>query len=173
MNINVLFRFFLTINATSLLIVVYLVQKGQSVLGLPNPLAYLIYFFIPVGLIGLSLIVSTKLGSDEFKKGSIISIEYANNSFLPSYLGYFFVALGIGSYETLAFVFSVLFIFTFLSQALYFNPLFLIFGYKFYNIRTKNGVSLFLISRYDYKRPNDIEIAKARRVNNYTFIEYG
>ena len=173
MNINVLFRLFLTVNATSLLIVVYLVQKGQSVPGLPNLLAYLIYFLIPVALTGLSLLVSAKLGSDEFKKGTIINIEYANNSFLPSYLGYFFVALGVGSYETLAFVFSVLFLFTFLSQALYFNPLFLLYGYKFYNIRTKNGVTLFLISRHDYKRPGDIEIARARRVNNYTFIEYG
>ena len=173
MNINVLFRMFLTINATSLLLLVYLVQKGQSALGLPNPLAYLIYFFIPVALTSLSLLVSAKLGSDEFKKGSIVSIEYANNRFLPIYLGYFFIALVVGSYETFAFVFAAIFIFTFLSQALYFNPFLLLFGYKFYAVKTKNGVSLFLISRHDYKRPGDIEIAKARRVNNYTFIECG
>ena len=71
MNVNVLFRALLTTNATSLLIVVFLVQKGQSALGLPNPLAYLMRVVIPVALTGLSLLVSTKLGCDAFKKGSI------------------------------------------------------------------------------------------------------
>jgi hypothetical protein len=70
-------------------------------------------------------------------------------------------------------VYVVLFVFTFLSQALYFNPLFLLFGYEFYNIKTKNGTAIFLISRYQYKQPSDIEIATAYRINNYTFIEKG
>ncbi|MBE0354513.1 hypothetical protein PPHE_a2181 [Pseudoalteromonas phenolica O-BC30] len=101
------------------------------------------------------------------------SIEHANNSFLPSYLGYFFVALSISNWETLFFVYGVLFIFTFLSQALYFNPLFLLFGFEFYNIKTKNGTAIFLISRNKYKKPNEIDIEKAHRINNYTFIERG
>ena len=96
---------------------------------------------------------------------------HANNSFLPSYLGYFFVALSVGNWETLWFVYGVLFIFTFLSQALYFNPLFLIFGYEFYNVKTKNGTAIFLISRQKYKTPSDIYISTAFRINNYTFIE--
>ncbi len=178
---NLAFRVLLTFNATSLLVIVYLVQKGYALgklfpgcsflLSLPSFISYLAYFLIPVLFTGLSIQLSSKLGKDEFKKGEIESIDHANNSFLPSYLGYFFVALSIGGWETLWFVYSVLFIFTFLSQALYFNPLFLVFGYEFYNIKTKNGTAIFLISRRKHKKPDEIEIPTAYRINNYTFIE--
>ncbi len=133
----------------------------------------MVYSVIPLLLTGASIILSRKLGKDSFKKGSIDSIEHANNSFLPSYLGYFFVALSISGWEALWFVYFVLLAFTFLSQALYFNPLFLVFGYEFYNIRTKNGAAIFLISRNKYKRPDEIDIAVAHRINDYTFIEKG
>ncbi|WP_181150140.1 hypothetical protein [Photorhabdus hindustanensis] len=181
---NTAFRVLLTFNATSLLVIIFLVQKGYALEyffamnsgfnwlnSMPNAVSYLLYILIPVLLTGLSLSLSSKLGKDEFKKGEVESIEHANNSFLPSYLGYFFVALSVGNWEALAFVYGVLFIFTFLSQALYFNPLFLIFGYEFYNIKTKNGTVIFLISRHKYKSPSNIKISTAYRVNNYTFIE--
>jgi len=179
--INFLFRILLTFNATSLLLLIFMVQKEITLLKLfpyfvwisnwPNLVSYAIYFSIPVILTGVSIWVSKWLGRDEFKPGTTQSIEHANNSFLPSYLGYFFVALSIGSWETLWFVYSVLFLFTFLSQALYFNPLFLLFGFEFYNITTTNGTSIFLISRSKYKKPTDVNITKAFRINNYTFLE--
>lgn len=181
MNINFIFRFLLTFNATSLLVIIFLVQKGYNlsyffseiywISLLPNEVSYLFYFCIPVLSTWLSILLSSKLGSDAFKKGEVEGVEHANNSFLPSYLGYFFVALSVGSWETLWFVYGVLFIFTFLSQALYFNPLFLIFKYEFYNIKTRNGTAIFLISRHKYKKPDEIEIATAYKINNYTFIE--
>lgn len=178
--VNFLFRFLLTFNATSLLLIIFLVKKCE-VLGklipafaqfnFPNFISYIAYLFVPIALTGVSIFFSSYLGKDEFKKGEIESIAHANNSFLPSYLGYFFVALGIDSWDVMWFVYFVLFVFTFLSQALYFNPLFLLFGYEFYNIKTKNGTAVFLISRHQYKQPSDIEIATAYRINNYTFIE--
>lgn len=178
---NIAFRLLLTFNATSLLVIIFLVQKGFVLKNifesepwlaqLPNAVSYFAYFLVPVLFTGLSILVSSRLGKDEFKKGTVQSIEHANNSFLPSYLGYFFVALSVGNWETLCFVYGVLFVFTFLSQALYFNPLFLIFGYEFYNIKTKNGTAIFLISRHQYKKPDEIDISVAYRINNYTFIE--
>lgn|SRR5690606_14421951 len=184
MIINTAFRLLLTFNATSLLVIIFLVQKGHTLSQifsgctwlswaglLPNAASYLLYFLIPVLSTGVSILLSSKLGKDDFKAGEVESIEHANNSFLPSYLGYFFVALSVGNSETLWFVYSVLFIFTFLSQALYFNPLFLLFGYEFYNITKKNGTTLFLISRHQYKKPDEIQIPVAYRINNYTFIE--
>lgn len=180
---NIFFRLLLTFNATSLLIIIYLVKDGRT-LGsfcpffnfttvLPNIISYVIYLLVPIILTRLSIALSSGLGKDSFKAGEITSIEHANNSFLPSYLGYFFVALSVPNLETLIFVYSVLFVFTFLSQALYFNPLFLIFGFEFYNITTKNGASIFLISRQRYKIPLEIEVARANRINDYTFIERG
>ena len=147
------------------------IPKCHWLVELPNSLSYIIYFLVPVISTGISILLSSKLGSDKFKAGTTESIEHANNSFLPSYLGYFFVALSVGSWEALGFVYGVLFLFTFLSQALYFNPLFLLFGYEFYNIKTTNGTAIFLISKHKYKKPDDIDIEKAYRINNYTFIE--
>ncbi|WP_089138316.1 hypothetical protein [Vibrio rumoiensis] len=182
--INAAFRVLLTFNATSLLVIIFLVQKGVTLgdfldgvnylnwtVALSNALSYLFYLAIPILSTGLSIWLSKYLGKDEFKAGEVASIEHANNSFLPSYLGYFFVALSIGNLETLWFVYGVLFVFTFLSQALYFNPLFLLFGFEFYNIKTTNGTAIFLISRYKYKKPDEIDISKAYRINNYTFME--
>ncbi|CAI8812696.1 hypothetical protein [Pseudomonas zeae] len=180
---NFAFRLLLTFNATSLLVIVFLVQKNYSfwsffpgcswLASIPNAVSYLIYFLAPVLLTGVSILLSSFLGTDEFKKGDVDSVAHANNSFLPSYLGYFFVALSVNDWETLWFVYSVLFIFTFRSQALYFNPLFLLYGYEFYNITTRKGSSIFLISRHKYKTPDDIDIPKAYRINDYTFIERG
>ena len=64
---------------------------------LPNAVSYLFYLAIPILSTGLSIWLSQYLGKDEFKEGEVASIEHANNSFLPSYLGYFFVALSIGT----------------------------------------------------------------------------
>lgn len=184
--INIAFRLLLTFNATSLLVIIFLVQKGYTLnyfladtgclswtSTLPNAVSYSLYLLVPLLSTGVSILLGSRLGRDVFKQGEVASIEHANNSFLPSYLGYFFVALSIGNWETLAFVYAVLFAFTFLSQALYFNPLFLIFGYEFYNITTKNGTAIFLISRHKYKKPDEVIISTVLRINNYTFIERG
>lgn len=182
--INIAFKLLLTFNATSLMVIIFLVQKGYT-LGclfakteqlhwfenLPNAASYALYLLIPLISTWISICLSSQLGKDEFKQGETISIEYANNSFLPSYLGYFFVALSIGNCETLIFVYLLLFAFTFLSQALYFNPLFLIFGFEFYNITTKNGTTIFLITRKKFKKTDEVIIQLVFRINDYTFIE--
>lgn len=142
-----------------------------AICSMPNIVYYALYLLVPITSTCISILLSSKLGCDPFTKDSTQSIEHANNSFLPSYLGYFFVALSIPNWETLWFVYSILFAFTFLSQALYFNPLFLLFGYEFYNITTKDGTAIFLISKKQYKCPSDVDIEKAYRINNYTFIE--
>lgn len=183
--LNFLFRGLLTFNATSLLVIIFLVKEGIKItkifpiledilwlINLPNFISYIIYVIVILLLTWLSLYLSSKLGKDEFKIGEITNIEHANNSFLPSYLGYFFVALSINNLETLFFIYIVIFIFTFLSQALYFNPLFLIFGYNFYNVTNKNGISFFLISQDELKDPNMTKL-KVNRINNYTYIDGG
>lgn len=181
--LNFMFRGLLAFNATSLLVIIYLVQHGITlekifpwlgqfswVVNLPNLFSYFIYMLATIVLTGISIHLSSHLGKDTFESSEIISIEYANNSFLPSYLGYFFVALSINNLETLFFVYIILFVFTFLSQALYFNPLFLIFKYNFYNVTNEDGVSFFLISRQNFRKPKQV-VLTANRINNYTYIE--
>ncbi len=178
---NIAFRFLLTFNATSLLAIVFFVKSGFSLryfLGnigidvpIPNFIFYLFYLSIPVFLTWVSILVSSYLSRVEIEEDSIVEIAHANNSFLPSYLGYFFVGLSIPNVETLVFVYGVLFVFTFRSQALYFNPLFLIFGFEFYNVKTQKGADLFLISRKSYKLPSEVVAEIAYRINDHTFIQ--
>jgi hypothetical protein len=179
---NLLFRLFLTFNSTSFIIVVYLI-KSQTVLNkffhflgkCPHFVSYTIYIFIPVVLTFLSLLATKYLDSDSIEaeagKSAIVSIEQANNSFLPSYLGYFFVALSVPSCETLIFIFAILFVFTFLSQTLYFNPIFLLFGYQFFYLTTENNIKIFLITKHDYKDSKRLSFPSLKRINDYTFID--
>jgi hypothetical protein len=178
---NAAFRVLLTINATSMLIIIYLIKSGVvfdtpgclvRVIGeIPNWFFYILYCLPPIALTWLSILLSKWLPRCSFNRGDVVEIGYANNNFLPSYLGYFFVALSIPNVETLLFVYGILAAFTFLSQALYFNPLFLVFGYQFYNLKTKNGAEVFLISKCLYRSPGDVVINKAFSVNDYTLIE--
>jgi len=184
-DVNTLFRLLLTFNATSLLVIVYLVQReitfggfiaDPSLPGLKTAisgLSYALYLAVPIVLTGLSLRLCRRLGGDTFQSGQVVSIEHANNSFLPSYLGYFFVALSINSFQTLVFVYLILFIFTYRSQALYFNPLFLLYGYEFYNVSTSSHVTLFLISKENFRTPKEVVIDKVYRINDYTLIDRG
>jgi len=180
--INILFRLFLTFNATSLILVVYLIKQQRSLngyisyfAGLPNCVSYIIYFATPLGLTYLSLLLSRLLISDSIEKEDdrpvIMEIEQANNAYLPSYLGYFFVALSVPHCETLIFVFAVLFLFTFLSQTLYFNPLFLVFGYHFYYLTTHRSIKIFIITRRELKDPATVEFTRLKRINDFTFID--
>ena len=180
--INLLFRLFLTFNATSLILVVYLV-KSQKTLHFLHPLlenvphfvSYAIYFCIPVLLTFFRLLLSRKLidESIEAEQGvsAIKEIEQANNAYLPSYLGYFFVALSVPNCDTLIFIFAILFLFTFLSQTLYFNPLFLIFGYHFYYLTTATNIKIFLITKKELKDPSKLNFPKLKRINDFTFID--
>lgn len=175
--INFLYRLLLTFNATSLIIVVYLVKSKCNlsdffnIIRLPNYISYIAFVLIPIVLTFLSLVISKYLSKDSITINTIKNIEQANNAFLPSYLGYFFVALSVPYCDTLVFIFSILFVFTFLSQTLYFNPLFLVFGFQFYYLTTSNEIKIFVITRKVLKDPKLIEFKKLNRINNFTFID--
>lgn len=176
--LNYVFRLFLAFNSTSLLLVVYWIKSGivinflpPCVEPLPNYVSYLIYILCMLMLTGISVLLSQYLGKEVLTTGDIINVEYANDAFLPSYLGYFFVALDVPNAETMYFVYPIIFVFTFLSQTLYFNPLFLVFGYHFYNLTTVNNVRIFMITKKKFKNPDAINFPHLRRINNFTYID--
>jgi hypothetical protein len=176
--INWLFRLFLAFNSTSLLIVIYLIKSGINIqlfppciFHIPNVISYFFYILVVLVLTLLSLYLSRNLAKEDINKGDIISLEYANDAFLPSYLGYFFVALDVPNFETFYFVYPIIFIFTFLSQTLYFNPIFLLFNYHFYNLTTDNNVRIFMITKQKIKDPKNVEFIGASRINNFTYID--
>ncbi len=169
-----IYQLFLAFNSTWLIVVVYLIKEKFKINFLDNYSIYFSWFLfilIPIILTALSFIIANKLPKDQLPNSSVNEIELANNNFLPTYLGYFFVSLGVNDVITLIVVFAMIFIFTYLSQTLYFNPIFLLFGYHFYFIKTNNNIKIFLITRKQLKIPGEIGFQKLRRINNYTFID--
>lgn len=173
--LNVIYQLFLTLNATSLIIVIFLIKEQTRipVFGkFPNWISYFIFIAVPVVLTGISLIL-TKFLSDDSIEGGIKNLEQANNAYLPSYLGYFFVALSIPYEETLVIIFILLFMFTFFSQTLYFNPLFLFWGNHFYYLTTDKNVKIFLITKKRIRCTENLSFPKLKRINNFTYMDIG
>lgn len=172
---NFIFKLLLTFNATSTMLVVYLIKERYYLLileKLPMWISHIAFLLTPLLLTLISLWMKRFLSKDDINYG-MLNIEEANNAFLPSYLGYFFVALSVNSTETMIFVYLIVFVFTYLSQSLYYNPLFLLLGYKFYYITTVNNVRLFIISKKEISTTKGAVFSKLRRINNTTFIDEG
>jgi hypothetical protein len=155
-------------------VVVYLVKEDYYLIPLreySHYFSWFLFILFPVVLTGLSFFIVKELGAADLKKKSIVEIELANNNFLPTYLGYFFVSLGVSDIPTLIVVFLMIYVFTFLSQTLYFNPIFLLFGYHFYFLKTTDQVKIFFITKRQLKKPGDDGFSKLRRINDYTLID--
>lgn len=169
-----IYRLFLAFNSTYLIIVVYLIKEDYSFNFLSTYSHYYswaLFIVTPILLTAISFLIARKLATDAIAKTSVSEIELANNSFLPTYLGYFFVSLSVNNVNTLTVVFLIIYGFTFMSQSLYFNPIFLLFGYQFYFIKTTNKIKIFLITRKPLKKPGDDGFSKLKRINDYTFID--
>ncbi|CAK7013061.1 MAG: hypothetical protein PHAS_01749 [Phascolarctobacterium sp.] len=131
--------------------------------------SYLLYALIPIFLCWLAIAL-IKLQENDTLTGDCIKIESANNVFLPSYLGYFFVSLSINSFDTMIVIYLIILAFTCVSQNQYFNPGFLLLGYKFYFVTTANNVKVFLISQKDI-RINNVDLNILKRINDNSYLE--
>lgn len=167
--LNVMFRFILTANATSWMVVIYGIKEQWSLWVLPDWGTGLALLLIPIVLSLVSIALSGSFGRDGMR--SCQECVLTDHEFLPVYLGYFFVALSINNCMTLCFVYAIVFVFTFLTQTQYFNPIFLLFGYHFYHITTEQGTKAFLLAKGKVIRnAKDVEFTDLRRINDTTYI---
>ena len=147
---KIIYRCFLTVNSIILLTAVYLIKEGIQIpikyLSFPH-VSYFIYVFAPIIMSGFCIWLSRFLG-DDIISGGVLDVECANDAYLPSYLGYFFVAFSISDWDTLIWIGILLLIFAFFFQTWYFNPLFLLFGYKFYHVTVKGKVKVSIIDSF-------------------------
>lgn len=166
-----LYRFILALNSIILLAVIYLVKGYIYIPGI-GKYSLVIYIMGPILFSAICLWISRFLSCDIIS-GGITDVEMANNSYLPSYLGYFFIALSVPDDNNVTFlvVFGIVFVFTFYSQSLYFNPMFLIFGYKFYYVTKSNGLKIFVISKKEIRTTTGLKFEDLRRINDFTFID--
>lgn len=166
-----LFKAMLAVDSILLLLIVYFTKEQ---LWIPNAGAFslLLYFSAPVAISWLCLKLADKLSKDSIE-GEIRDIELANDSYMPSYLGYFFVALSVPTrdFVTLSVIFGILLIFLLCSQNLYYNPMFLLFGYKFYYVVNRKGMKIFIISRRTIKSAERLSFCNLRRINYFTFLD--
>ena len=170
-NMNLLFRIFLAINATSWMYVVYYIKCGKTFLGFTEWICSLILLFIPMVLSWISLKFLKFFGDDTLNECQEFSL--ADNEFLPTYLGYFFVSLSVPNDSVMVYLYFIVFVFTFLSQTQYFNPIFLVFGYHYYHILTKQGTRVFVITKGNvFRNKNDIVFENLKRINDTTYIQF-
>lgn len=167
--INFFYKLLLTFNSTSWVIVIYGIKDKWAINDCPYWIVSIALLIIPVLTSFISTFCFRGLSKDNITKCS--EIENANNSFIPTYLGYFFVGLSIDDLYLLIFVYAIIFVFTFISQGQYFNPIYLLFGYKFYNVLTNNGTRLFIITRRNIRNIDESSFPILRRLNATTFIE--
>jgi hypothetical protein len=101
-----------------------------------------------------------------------LDIEQADNSFLPSYIGYFLIGLSVDKMLDLIIVWAIISVFLFLVRAQYFNATYLLFGYHYYHITTVKGTKLFLISNKEIRTACNLKLPNLRRINDTSYIDY-
>jgi hypothetical protein len=168
--IEKLYKISLTINATLWVVVIYGIKEEWSVWNLPSWVLGLVLLILPVLLSGISILLTLPLGKDTLERcGELTEV---NNSFLPTYLGYFFIGLGVEKLQHLAFVYAIILAFTYVTQTQYFNPIFLLFGYHFYDAESCSGTKVFLIVRERFRKASEAKFNNLRRINNTTYIAW-
>ncbi|MBZ9650916.1 hypothetical protein [Psychroflexus montanilacus] len=170
---KIILRLFLTMSSVSFFLVVFLIQndinplKGQ--LGINDWVVHLGYALIPFITVFISLGICKLLPVS--KVSQIKSINPSENNFLDNYFAFFFVALSVRGLTAFFVIFGLTIIFTFVSRVSYFNPVFLVFGYRFYYIESDERVKIMLISRKKILSPKTFESIPVRRINNYAYID--
>jgi hypothetical protein len=152
------------------MLVVYGIKEGFTIYPIPQQIFGAILLMIPIILSLISIWISSFLGSDSITKCQEFSL--ADNEFLPTYLGYFFVSLSVSDSTTMLYLYGIVFVFTYLSQTQYFNPIFLLFGYHYYHILTEHGSRVFVIAKGNVIRNREnISFDKLKRINDTTYIQ--
>jgi len=94
---------------------------------------------------------------------------------MPTYIGLFVISLGISKFDDIVAIeiLTILFIFwIFFERVFYFNPIWILFKYRFYEIESDNGNSFtFITKRTDVKNEINMDLKNLKRINNFTFME--
>jgi len=176
-------HFFMALASTSLLPAIYFIKIGcevfQTKIGTINKLLDLLMFLgVPVFLSWCSLLWMKSQGADSINDG-VQEIAPVNHEYLPVYLGYIFVSLSMPTlssggidWATLSVVYLLVCLFVTCSKTLCFNPLFIIFGFGYYQITTTNGVKIFVITKKTIRKGDKgISFPHLRKVNELVYLD--
>jgi len=141
---------------------------------------YLLFLGVIIGITWGSIrFISKKLDKIPYFKDQIILFEHANDFYLPIYLGYSFVAISLPTFKSFILFFILMLLLLCRTRFFYFNPLFLILGYKFYFLVNNDKSKILLITKKEIKKLDDIfdpsnitlkESIELIRLNNHTYL---
>lgn len=176
-------HFNMALAATSLLPAIYFVKVGVSIFH--TKCEILNTCFDLTAILGVPIIMSffalswmKKQGEDSINNGAS-EIAPVNHEYLPVYLGYVFVSLSLPvlpynniDWLTLIVVYCLICLFVTSSKTLCFNPIFIIFGYGYYQVATRNGVKVFVITKRKIRKGDGNPVfSRLRKVNELVFID--
>ena len=134
------------LGSISLLAVIYLINKGIGVgyllkymdihlnYNLPQWVSYVFYIVVVLVYTGLLILLFKHLRPGELRNKNIEHLDADNSGFLAMILAYVFVGLSINNAWTLMAIILFLLIFNLCGSSHIYNPLFYIFGYRYYYI---------------------------------------
>ena len=150
-------------------------RNVSDVLTNLHPLwSYGVYIALVIGLTWIVILFFPKLDDDEMQNGaSIKSVEDASLQFFPNYLAYFFVALSANDKYAVLIVFLIMLVLSYLSSTMLYNPLLVLFKYRYYLVVNGNNKRSLVITRrlLNPASTEPISFPKLKRLNDNTFIE--
>ena len=166
-------RLLLSISATGWLLSIYWI-KTRYFYDIIDIISSVLGVLFPIMLSGIAVFFLDKgRKDDEADNPNVSSIRNVDMELLPAYLGYFFVALSIPNLYTCIWIYIVILLFSCLTQACYFNPILLLYGYHFYRTETQSGTTVLLILKGKVLRNiGDLEKNKKYiQIHNAAYIE--
>lgn len=141
---------------------------------------YVIYLIALLFLSFFSIKFSFKyLDQDVIERKKVKEFEQANDFYLPIYLGYAFVAISLPTLKSFLLFFVLMLIVLARTRFFYFNPIFLVWGYKFYFIKQIDDSKILVISKKEIKTVDELfedsigdigDNIALTRINDYTFL---
>lgn len=131
----------------------------------------------PIAVLGLGALLSLFLlkimiclSSALLSNQKIEKIEVIEPLFIPIYVSYFIVGLGINTIPMLIFILLLLSILLRSTPFYYFNPLLKVFNWHFYSVRYENTIfnTLVLLKTKNLKNSITVSLYK---LNEFTFIK--
>lgn len=176
-------HFIIALASTSLLPAIYFIKSGVEFFHTQCQcfnivLDLLVFLGFPVLLSMLTLTWMLNQSKDSINNG-VSEITPVNHEYLPVYLGYIFVSLSMPNSQaggicwmTLIVVYMLICLFVTCSKTLCFNPIFIVFGYGYYQVTTSNGVKVFVMTRRTIRKSGERPtFPHLRKVNELVYID--
>lgn len=180
---RVVCHFIIALASTSLLPAIYFIKSEVKLfhtrcecINMVLDLAALLG--VPIALSVLSL-MWMKAQSKDSINNDVSEITPVNHEYLPVYLGYIFVSLSMPNTQnggiqwmTLIVVYLLICLFVTCSKTLCFNPIFIVFGYGYYQVTTGNGVKVFVITKATIRKGGvKPTFPHLRKVNELVYVD--